>query len=607
MRPVKIKIMQYRNGLVFVVLLGMIVWILSQAACFAGPGDVFTEKVRVQDSDGKTWEVSNWQEGSRPYAKDLLKREAEYRQKWGEDWAGPPYQLRKRARYGAFTMSPGTWAWEEVVVIPEGKSACPFYKKSHYHPWIKSQPLVYAPMGGEVSDIYAAARFGLYHVDPHTRKITYIGWMPPSRRMPIGKHGHAFVYDGRPPVDLGRDGMDDQAGLQPAKTSGSRWMSVDPVTGRVFFIQGTGRMHHGMLAGPYVLRYVEKLLPYVVGERRMMLPAFLDHEAMYKKVDAEPIFEGEERAPFRFAVRTTPVQAMDLASIASAPRVGTKILLSPDGKVTYLRTHRGKGDFAGVHAVDIETGKDLGAVAHPEVFPRDIERDRHAGICGRFDEWIYACKHTGSLGGPGKLFRFHPQHGTLQVLYDSTCTWEYAAKRPSGYRELQEALQTGTDGPADATTLKFETTCFQCQCPRTGAIYNGGWDAAGIRRYHDGFVTSLARTHQMGGEGGRPEWGDDPVACFGSLQSCPDVAPNGDVYLTSCQERIMFPDDPLRVDGIRIVRLYRTDWPEEQPVNGYANRFLSPEERERRMLEYARQYIANYDAIAEDLGIEHEE
>ncbi|MCF8063147.1 MAG: hypothetical protein K9M82_11565, partial [Deltaproteobacteria bacterium] len=448
------------------------VW--SQDPCRGETTATASEKIRAKDSEGKTWELSNWNEGSRPYAKALVKREAGYRREWGEHWAGPSYQLRKRARYGTFTMSPGRWGWEEIAVIPGGKSACPFYKASHYHPWIKSQALVYAPMGGAVSDIYAAAKFGMYHVDPDTREVSYVGWMPPSRRVPIGKHGDAFVYDGDPPVDLGRDGLDDRAGMQPARTSGSLWMTVDPVTGRVFFVQGTGPMRHGMLSGPYVLRFVEKLLPYRVEGRKMLLPAFLDHQRLYEKVGAEPVFEGGERAPYRFAVRTTPVRAVDLATIATAPRVGAKVLLSPDGKVTWLRTHRGSGDFAGVHAVDIATGKDLGAVERPGAFPRDIERDRHAAICSRFDGWIYACKHTGSTGGPGKLFRFHPQRGTLQMLYDSTVTWEHDAKRPSGYRELQKALQSGTDGPADATTLKFETTCFQVQCPRTGAIFNGG-------------------------------------------------------------------------------------------------------------------------------------
>lgn len=552
-----------------------------------------TEKMRVRDDTGKEWVVNDWVEGTRPYPKDLKEREAWYRQKWGESWAGRRYKVWK----SNFIMSPGHWKWEEVCVIPNGKSACPFYKKSHYFPWIRSQALIYAPFGEEVSDIYVAAKFGIYHIDPNSKALRYIGWMPPSKREPIEGKGNAYIYDGVPPVNLSKDGLDNNVGMQSARTGGGRWMTVDPVTGRVYFLQGVGQMRDGMLSGPYVLRYVEKLLPFKVGEEIMLLPAFLDGKELYKEVGAMPVVEAGKRSKARFAVRTTAVKCIDLPSLMSA-HVGKKILLSPDGKVTYVQLSRGKGDFSGVHAVDIDTGKDLGTVQRPAEFPSDVSYDRHAGICSRYDGWIYACKHTGSTGGPGKLFRFMAGSGELQMLYDSSATWENEAKRPKGYMALRALLNAPNDGPADAATLKFETTCFQAQCPRTGAIYNGGWDASGIRRYHDGFVTSFAQTMQMGGEGGRPEWGKDPVAAFGSLQSCPDVAPNGDVYLTSRHEYIMFKGDKLREEGIRVIRLYRTDWPKEQPINGYANRFLTPKDRKRLMIEYAKRHISNYKELS---------
>ena len=55
-----------------------------------------------------------------------------------------------------------------------------------------------------------------------------------------------------------------------------------------------------------------------------------------------------------------------------------------------------------------------------------------------------------------------------------------------------------------------------------------------------------------------------------------------------------FKGDKLRLNGTRIVHMWRTDWPKAQPVNGYANEFLPPEKREKLMLEYAKKYIADY-------------
>jgi len=122
----------------------------------------------------------------------------------GERWEGVKYKVFK----SEFIMSPGIWKWEEVVVIPNGKSACPYYKKSDHILWIKSQAAVVDPFGEEVTDIYAAAKFGIYHIDPKTKAITYIGWMPPSIRISHERKGDAFIFDGLPPVDLNKDGLD---------------------------------------------------------------------------------------------------------------------------------------------------------------------------------------------------------------------------------------------------------------------------------------------------------------------------------------------------------------------------------------------------------------
>jgi hypothetical protein len=74
--------------------------------------------------------------------------------------------------------------------------------------------------------------------------------------------------------------------------------------------------------------------------------------------------------------------------------------------------------------------------------------------------------------------------------------------------------------------------------------------------------------------------------------SNPAVAPNGDLYVADVSRegggKTVFTER-------RIVRIFRTDWPEEQPVNGYAERFMPGDNRELLMLEYAKKYINNFE------------
>ena len=63
--------------------------------------------------------------------------------------------------------------------------------------------------------------------------------------------------------------------------------------------------------------------------------------------------------------------------------------------------------------------------------------------------------------------------------------------------------------------------------------------------------------------------------------SNPAVAPDGSLYIADVHEP-------------RVIRIYRTDWPVEQPVNGYAEKFMPKEKVEALMLEYAQEYIAAY-------------
>ena len=61
--------------------------------------------------------------------------------------------------------------------------------------------------------------------------------------------------------------------------------------------------------------------------------------------------------------------------------------------------------------------------------------------------------------------------------------------------------------------------------------------------------------------------------------------PNGDLYIAD--DNYNFP---------RVVRFYRTDWPKEQPVNGYAEKFLTRAKMESLMVEYAEKYLADFSA-----------
>jgi hypothetical protein len=140
-------------------------------------------------------------------------------------------------------------------------------------------------------------------------------------------------------------------------------------------------------------------------------------------------------------------------------------------------------------------------------------------------------------------------------------------------------------------SLWFTSTLWQTQCPRTGAIINGGWDGHGIRRYLDGFVTTIAG-HFIGGfhQPPRPGWN----AGFRNVHhnSNPSVAPNGDLYIADVNNvrggKIIFTEP-------RIVRIFRTDWPKEQPVNGYAEKFMPEEKLNLLRLEYTKKYIQNFD------------
>jgi hypothetical protein len=507
-----------------------------------------------EDHRGREWYLSDWAACSRPYAKDLARREADYLGRWGEAWDG--------AEYRSHLVSPGNWTWEEFTVIENGRD---YLAETE-----KSQVVVVAPLGGDVTGVYALTDFGFFHIDPESKESTF-----------IGQQGAGGAVDG----------LDDVARMAPNRDRYGHWATSDWITGRVYFDQSDDE-------GNKSIRYWEKLWPFEVDGEIVLLPAIALADDLYRELQSPqgaaitPLADG--RARFRLGTLAT-----GYGSLLRLRTWGSRVLLSPDGTRTYVQpVANWPPKLDRISVIETWEDQDLGEIAVPETIPVGPTTDSHPAFSMRYDPFVYVARHTGSGGGPGLAFRFDTRDGALQMLYDSTSVWDLIdpetgdpLKRPEAYRELRASTGLPNDGPADAITLSFTTTCFQTQSPRTGAVINGGWDASGLRRYHDGFVTSLVAHAQMRMNGGRPEWGDDKVAAFGSLQSAPAIAPNGDVYLASCQEELVFPDDPLRVNGIRVIRLSRTDWPAQQPVNGYANQFFSLAARRALTLQYLQRAI----------------
>jgi hypothetical protein len=262
------------------------------------------------------------------------------------------------------------------------------------------------------------------------------------------------------------------------------------------------------------------------------------------------------------------------------------VILSTDGRSVYVQ------GGTGLQVVDLATGAAKPVTVNAAVIPKD--RNKHGGVCGRWDGCLYNCSGQGSGPKGGVLFRVDLAKGGVEILYDSL------SAEDSTRVAAMKAVGGIWSGPADAVSLHFSSTKFQVQCPRTGAVYNSGWDGAGVPRYHDGFVSCFA--HSSWGNS-RPEWKDRFTATFGN-DYVMDIAPNGDKYVCDlCNKGTRHPRPKQRlagydreelVDGIRLIRMWRTDWPEKQPVAGYWNSVFPPEEREKLMLEHCRNYIANY-------------
>jgi hypothetical protein len=528
-----------------------VLWVMAifvgEIGLWRGEGFALNQR-RQKDSTGREWLLQEWKEGTRPYPKSLRDREIWYLRRWGENWYG--------VRNGRRIHNPGNWKWEEVVTVPPDLARKIVSKKLHsgkprvWGDLFWAKVFVWAQGGDTVTDIYARTDNGFYHYDPMSGRHDFIG----------------------SPVEGGKtDGLMGQARLNPGDE-----ITLDPITGRLYFIQGR------------TWRYVEKLLPYegTATSRIYYLPAVLDWHENYRMVkspyggDLKPVIKDGKRAAPLFVVRSNP--ALKTLYLPGASR-GKRPLITPDGKGVYfseLGPYGREWDTLTLYdktaLFDIETGRRIRKLRLSGSVPPNFRSGSdgpgsHGGNCLGYDGKIYTCQHGGSGGGPGRMFSIDPEEGTVVFLYNSVIDGAEWRKRKSPV----------IDGPADALSLDFTSTLWQVQCPRTGAIINGGWDNSGIRRYHDGFVTSIVNGDQQWKIPPRPGWVNPPVFHHGN--SSPSIAPNGDLYIA---------DDNSGIP--RIFRIYRTDWPTEQPVNGYAEKFISRERRKALMLEYAQRYIENF-------------
>lgn len=538
-----------------VVFFALVVLLILPSRQFVyGEHNTSTNERREKDSAGREWILKDWERGTRPYPKDLKEREAWYRKKWGEDWFGP--------RNRCSIHNPGDWKWEVVVTVqPEMAARIKGKAENKRNLWgerFNIKTFVWAPGGGEVTDIYVLSDTSFYHYDPISRKSVLIG---------------------NPEEGGLRDGT-----MGRARLNHTNVVTLDHVTGRIYFIQGRKK--------DKTWRYVEKLLPYecTTTNKICYLPAVLDWNNLYRKVkspfggELKPIIKDGKRGKPVFVVKSN--HALKVQSLPG-PHRGRRVLLTPDGRGVYFSRKwapPSSTNYDNAALFEIATGKMIERLKLNGVVPQNYGKDgpgTHGGNNVGYDGKIYTSQHGGCCGpcgsGSGRMFSIDPKKGKIMLLYDSMLEDGSWSKRKGPI----------VDGPADAKSLKFTSTLWQIQSPRTGAIINGGWDHSGVRRYHDGFVTSIVSADRYP----RPGWNRKTSPKFRHRNSNPSIAPNGDLYIADVNDKWagkIFFTQP------RIIRIYRTDWPPEQPVNGYAEEFMPKDKMEDLMLEYAKKYITNY-------------
>lgn len=232
----------------------------------------------------------------------------------------------------------------------------------------------------------------------------------------------------------------------------------------------------------------------------------------------------------------------------------------------------------------------------------------HGGNFVGYDGNIYTVRLAGCCGpcgsGEGTLYVIDTITGKVTKPMNNLPEPEDGSFRiydPAYCKTLGDGTYTTiADGPADAKSLRFTSTLYAIQSPRNGAILFGGWDQSGIREYHDGFVTSVISG--MNPSRSDPAiwtwfkmWNGIKIPGFEARNSNPSIAPDGSLYIADVNDK----DSTGYTGHARIIRIYRTDWPTEQPVNGYAEQFMPKAKVETLRLEYAQNYIASYSLVGQ--------
>jgi hypothetical protein len=540
---------------------------LSARPARASQKDASSPLRRELDARGRAWYLEDWSDRSRPYRKSLREREQAYLSRWGEPWAGREFRH--------YVLSPGDWRWEVLATLPEPLASVLFVTKNdpkphHHERWSRIWPSahVYAPGAREPTELYAATETGYVHLDLATRAITFIG-SPTERGLTDGTATTGRIRNAY--------GMN---------------QTMDLVSGRLYFRQTVGQSR-------FVLRGVDKLLPYrdTGTGARYLLPAFLDFDRLHAEIKSpdggalEPADTGGRRAGPTFVVRTFR-QAGNITM--PGPNRGLRLLLTPDGRGLYVSLDGWDGWYTSwtkLGYCDVETGNRRAISLDESQLPPPARgkpngMGSHGAVCVGVDGVIYVAEHGGAGRHPMRLFSLDPGTSASAILYDSSPYFGQLAALTGG---AARGAVPFWDGPADAQTLAGTSTMAQIQCPRTGAIYNGGWDKSGVRRYQDGFVTTLFHSEWTPSrvEARRPEpWAGDATPKFWHHNTEIAVGPSGDIYIADVYE---FPQ--------RLLRLYRTDWPREQPEYGYGARVLPRARLRELMLDHARKYVANYAAL----------
>jgi hypothetical protein len=132
---------------------------------------VYANKHLIEiDDAGREWLLKYWEDGSRPYPKDLKEREKWYEKKWGERWYGPKKLQR--------IYTPGNWKWEVYHSVPKDMAARLKGTKGIRNLWgNRSNVLtfVWAPDGQQVADVYIFSTSSFYHYNPISKTGTFIG------------------------------------------------------------------------------------------------------------------------------------------------------------------------------------------------------------------------------------------------------------------------------------------------------------------------------------------------------------------------------------------------------------------------------------------------